>query len=516
MYRDRKEQLRRLESEEFDLLIIGGGATGCGIAFDAALRGYHVGLIEQGDFASGTSGRSTKLIHGGLRYLEQAVTKFDFSKLQLVKEALAERKRVLNIAPHLAHPLAIIIPFYKFYEKFYYGLGIKNYERLAGNRSVGKSRFLSSKEVISYLPHIRAEGLRGGILYYDGQFNDARYNVSLALSAIDHGAAVCNYLRFTDFEKEQGKITGVKVQEKFSGNQFSISTKNVINATGPFSDTIRLKDDPKKSPLIRTSSGTHILLKQMYTPNKGGLLIPKTEDGRLLFLLPWEGGTLVGTTDEPTTITDHPEPTKGEIDYLLHHLNTYLSSTVKEKDILASWSGIRPLIHKSNSPFTKELSRDYTIEKSPSGLYSIYGGKWTLYRIMAEKLLNQLVKDNRLFFREDCHTASTKIIGGDYKADELMKNLTKHFGIDQDCAEHLIHSYGGMALKIAQIAIDGYHRRLVEGYPYIEAEVIYCLEHELTCSDEDFLFRRLSLGRLNKKVADQAKKRVIELMDEKR
>jgi glycerol-3-phosphate dehydrogenase len=506
---NRKQLLERLTGETFDILIIGGGSVGAGVAVDASTRGYKVALIEAEDFASKTSGKSTKLVHGGVRYLENAFKKLDYHEYTLVQEALVERMTLLSIAPHLTKKLPIVIPFYHWYEKIYYGLGVKVYEWMAGNKNIGRGKFLSAKEVKQNLPHIQSEGLKGGVLYYDGQFDDNRMNVSLALTALEKDAVVVNYAEFTEFYKIEGGIQGVEAVDKLSGESLSIKARVVVNAAGPFSDAIRKKDDPSIPPVIRGSSGTHLLLDQQFTPEGMGLLIPKTSDGRVLFLLPWQGSTLLGTTDDPCSIEQHPQPTDEDIDYLLEHINRYLDKKVTRGDVLAEWTGIRPLIEQSNIQATGKLSRDFHIEESPSGLYSIYGGKWTLYRKMAEEFMDTVIGKGYLEDKGPSKTASSPLVGAEGYCDELSQQLK---GVDADVAEHLAQSYGDRAEKVIEYALSGFGNRLVEGYPYIEAEVVYAVKHELAQTAVDVLYRRLQIGLLNQEATNQAYPRVVEIM----
>lgn len=483
---------------------------GTGIAVDASCRGYKVALIEAEDFASETSGKSTKLVHGGVRYLEKAFKDLDYHQYTLVHEALHERNTFLSNAPHLARELPIIIPFYRWIDKFYYGLGVKVYEWMAGKNNIGRGEFLSANEVKKRLPHLKGEGLKGGVTYYDGQFDDNRMNVSLALTALENGSVVVNYTEFVDFIKENSSINGVEARDKVSGKSFSINAKVVINATGPFTDAIRRKDQQHAEPVLQGSSGTHILLDKEFTPQKTGMLIPKTEDGRVLFLLPWQGGTLLGTTDDPCEIQHHPIPHKEDIEYLLEHMNRYLDRQLSSDDVLASWTGIRPLIKESGVSTTEKISRDFQIELSESGLYSIYGGKWTLYRKMAEDLVDRVIYDGVIEGKGPSVTATTKIVGGEGYSGNLVEQLK---GIDPDVKEHLTRSYGDRADKVMEYVRQGYGERLVEEYPFLEAEVLYSKEYELAQTPEDILQRRMSLGLLDEKATQQAYPRVAVLMD---
>jgi len=320
----REDLLPRLKTDEpFDMLVIGGGATGCGIALDAASRGLKVALVEKNDFSEGTTSRSTKLLHGGVRYLEMAVKHLDKSQYRLVRDALKERGILLRLAPHLSNTLPLVTPLYRWMEVPYILSGLKLYDFLAGSAGIGNSRLLGRAEALKRFPMLHSEGLKAGVLYYDGQFNDARMAVCIAVTAAQHGAVIVNHVGVTDLIKEESKVAGVRVSDSVTGESWNVQARTVVNATGPFTDNVRLMDDPTSRPMLEVSSGIHILLDKRFAPPDTGLLIPKTEDGRVLFVLPWEGHALVGTTDEPARVEEHPCPSREEISYLLRHICRY-------------------------------------------------------------------------------------------------------------------------------------------------------------------------------------------------
>lgn len=506
MIPSREKQLDRLRSEKFDILIIGGGATGSGLALDAATRGYKVALVEAGDFASGTSSRSTKLIHGGVRYLEDAVKHLNRSQFNLVRDSLHERSTLLKIAPHLTRILPIFTPAYSLWEKGYFGMGMKLYDLLSGSGKLKNCRFVSKEESLQLFPNLKQEGLKGGILYYDGQFDDARMNVSLILTAVSYGAVVANYLPVVQVNKTEEKITSVTVKENFLGQEWEIKATLFVNAGGPFADEIRRLDDPQASPILKGSAGTHILLDRKHCPADTGFLIPKTSDGRVLFILPWQGSTLLGTTDIPTKILRDPRPSEEEIQFLVDHYNKYMRKPITKGEIKSSWTGIRPLICEGKEVHTASLSRDFKIDVSPSKLYSIAGGKWTTYRKMAADLLDTAIKNQDLPQKGPCITEKTFLIGanGEIKLDA--------HDLDKDVIEHLIHSYGDQANEVLKIAQKGYKRRLALGYPYIEAEAIYGIRREYACTEMDILARRTRLYTLDQKAAKAALPRVTQLL----
>ncbi len=501
----RAEHIERLKTETFDLVIIGGGATGAGAVLDAASRGLKVALIERADFASGTSSKSTKLVHGGVRYLEQAFKTFDMEHLALVREALAERKTVLSIAPHLTRALPLLIPLYKRWQIPYYFVGLWLYDLLAGFRSIGRSHFLSVKKINRRFPALNTDGMTGGIVYYDGQFNDARMNVELVMTATQHGAAVANYVRVDTLEKQDGTLHGCQVTDTISGESFSIQAKGVINATGPFADTIRTMDDSEAQPMVRTSSGTHIMVPGTVCPDDLGMLIPKTSDGRVIFVLPWQGVTLIGTTDDDAPLTDNPQPTEEEILFLLKQVNGYFKTELKRRDVMAAWTGLRPLVSKTPGGSTASLSRSHVIHTSDSGLMTITGGKWTTYRNMAEDVVDAAVKQFGLS-ASPCQTATTTLIGGEGYSEALSETLAREHDLEAEVAIHLADTYGGRAHAVLALAGEDERlmQRLCDHHPYIAAEALYALRYEMAQTLDDVLARRLRLRFIDEEAAEHA------------
>ncbi len=510
----RSQQIERMKSDSFDLLVIGGGATGAGIALDGVTRGLKVALVERDDFASGTSSRSTKLIHGGVRYLEQAVLKLDKDQYHLVRDALAERATLLKLAPHLSQPIALLTPLYSWWMVPYFRVGLKMYDWLAGKQNLRPSKFLSRKAALKNFPMLKAKGLCGGVLYYDGQFDDSRMNVTLAMTSLDHGGAVANHLSVVKLLEESGKLVGARINDEFSHEEFDLCAKVVINATGPFADTIRHLEDPEAKPLLKASSGIHIVLHKDFSPPATGLLIPKTEDGRVLFLLPWLGHTLVGTTDNPAKVEVNPKPSEADIDYILRHLKKYFNIPVKRKDILATWSGLRPLVSDPKAHDTAKLSRDHVVHVGPKGLITITGGKWTTYRKMAEDAVNQAIKLKRLSTQKSSQTQNTLLRGAADYSGKLPEALQKKFGLDSDIAFHLARAYGGKAHDVAEYCLKGYEKRLVANHPYIEAEILYAAHEEMAMTAVDLLARRTRLTFLDAAAARKALPRVIELLSQ--
>lgn len=487
---------------------------GGGIALDAATRGLQVALVEGGDFSSGTSSCSTKLIHGGVRYLERAFTHLDFREFFLVSQTLKERHTLLRIAPHLTRVIPIVIPVYSWIEAAYYMFGIKVYELLAGKRRVGLSSFLSKKEVMNTFPDIDSTNLKGGVQLFDGQFDDARMNVTIILTALKHGATAANYVEVIGFESEGGRITSALVRDNLSGETFGIKSKVFVNATGPLSYETRKLDNPKVKQVVGGSVGTHILLEGKYTPFDKGLLIPRTTDGRVLFLLPWKGFTLVGTTDVPIEIRRDPKPSTEEIHYLIDHLKDQLGIEITESQIKASWAGIRPLV-SSDQGETSRVFRGFKIIRDPSGLYSLIGGKWTAYRKMAEKLLDEFLDGKEIEGVRPCVTENTMLLGGEGYSPRLAESLSKEFGLEKDIALHLAQSYGDKAIDVIRLSESlDLRGRIVERYPYLLGEIIYAVRNEMACTALDILYRRTRLAALDQESALSAIPKVIALMAE--
>lgn len=508
----RQALLEQLKTGDFDLLVIGGGATGAGIALDAATRGLKVALVERDDFASGTSSRSTKLIHGGVRYLEQAVKKLDKGQWNLVRDALHERATVIKLAPHLAHPLPLVTPLYNWFGIPYYRIGLKMYDWLAGKSNLKPSRYLRAKDAKKSFPMLKAKGLRGGVLYYDGQFDDARMNVTIAMTAIQQGATVLNHVEVADLRKENSRLVGATVRDRFTGEAFPVKAKVVVNATGPFCDHIRQMDDPKAPKMLSASSGIHIVLDKRFSPPATGLLIPKTEDGRVLFLLPWLGHTLVGTTDNPAKIESNPKPTDEDIEYILRHIQQYFDVPVSRQDVLSAWSGLRPLVSNPKASDTAGLSRDHIVHVSDSGLLTVTGGKWTTYRKMALDAVDHAIKVGHLAPLGPSRSEVVPLMGAVGFSEDLPERLQKEFGLPEDVARHLAKAYGALAREVATLAREGYGQRLAEAHPYLEAEVLYGIRREMGYTVTDVLARRTRLAFLDIGSARRALPRVLEIM----
>ncbi|MFB3902640.1 MAG: FAD-dependent oxidoreductase [Acidobacteriota bacterium] len=410
------------ERRRWDLLVIGGGASGLGVALEAVTRGYRTLLVEQHDFSKGTSSRSTKLIHGGVRYLRQG-------NFTLVRDALRERGRLIRNAPQLVHDLAFVVPLYRWRDFGFYGPGLKLYDLLAGRLSLGKSRILSRLETIKRLPGIKTQGLKGGVLYHDAQFDDSRLAISLAQSITALGGVVANYVQVVSLLKAGRKTMGAVVKDVLSGEVYEVAARVTVNATGIFADRIRRLDDASESPVLAASQGTHIVLDSSFLPASTALMVPKTEDGRMLFAIPWHKRLLIGTTDVPLEeVSLEPVPLAEEVDFLLRHAAQYLSKAPQASDILSMFAGIRPLVSTKQGP-TSRLSRDHQILLSNSGLVSLVGGKWTTYRKMGEDAVNAVEKTGGIERRRGGGTYDLRIEGaenggGGEPAERLHHSLT--------------------------------------------------------------------------------------------
>lgn len=462
-------QRLRQESTPWDILIIGGGATGLGAAVDAAARGYRVALVEQHDFAKGTSSRSTKLLHGGVRYLKQG-------NVSLVRDAVRERGLACRNAPHLSKRLGFIIPAYKWNDKFFYGAGLMLYDRLAGQLSLGRSRVLSREDTMERLPTVRDDRLRGGILYYDGQFDDARMAISLARTAADRGAVILNYARVSGLILEEGRVRGVELQDEETGDQLNVRAKCVINAAGVFSDGIRKMESDSAQPMLVASQGSHLVLPREYLPGEDALMVPKTEDGRVLFALPWQNRVILGTTDVAVDGASlEPRPLEDEIEFLLEHAGKYLKEAPGRSDILSAFSGLRPLVSAPGGKSTSSLSRDHTIVTSEGGLVTILGGKWTTYRKMAADVVDRAERVAGLPHRP-CATRFLQLRGGD--EDGAERASLAIYGSDARHVEELLRASPELGRPL--------HPRL----DILWGQVAWAARHEMARTVEDVLSRR--------------------------
>ncbi|AQG81939.1 glycerol-3-phosphate dehydrogenase/oxidase [Spirosoma montaniterrae] len=509
---DRQKNVERLRQELFDICIIGAGASGAGAALDAALRGYRVALVDRGDFSGETSARSTKLIHGGVRYLEQAVKNFDLAQLKQVRHGLAERRTVLRNAPHLAHPLALLTPVFSAFEGLYISIGLQLYSFFARHDSFPQGRWLSKKEAFAKSPMLTPR-MHSAVLYYDGQLNDARYALALTHSADEAGAAVANYVAVTGFDKKDGMLTAATVQDELTGETFTIRAKLFLNCTGPYSDAVRLLANPTLDRRIRPSKGVHIVLPRETLNSDCAILIPKTSDGRVVFAIPFEDKVFVGTTDDDyRDLNSEPVLEPAEVDYLLETLQPYLAKTPDRSAVQSGFGGIRPLIVSSRAD-TKTLLRDHEVEHDPqSGLLSLLGGKWTTYRLMAQdaidrvgEILSQTAKGS---------TETHYLVGGEnYRFDDWA-TLQSRYNLPADVCQHLMRTYGTRAERVAQLTHEQPElaERLTDNQPFIAAEVVYQVRQEMAMTPRDVLARRWRLELADWQLTAQITPKIAHLM----
>lgn len=509
---NRKKNWERLRKETFDVCIIGAGASGAGAALDAALRGYRVALIDQGDFAGETSSRSTKLIHGGVRYLEQAIKKLDLAQLKQVRHGLAERRTVIRNAPHLAHPLAILTPVFSWFEGMYMTIGLTLYDFISGHDSFPKGRWLNKTQALDKSPRLTRQ-MHSAVLYYDGQFNDARYALALTHSADEAGAAVLNYVALTNFGHEGKRIKTATVRDQITGETIDVKAKVFLNCTGPYSDAVRLLANPTLDQRIRPSKGVHIVLPRETLDSEYAILIPKTEDGRVVFAIPFGDKVFVGTTDNDYADLKHePVLEPSEVDYLLETLQPYLDKTPDRADVQAGFGGIRPLIVSSRAD-TKTLLRDHEVEQDDtSGLLSLLGGKWTTYRLMAQDAIDRVAELLKSSVRSK--TETHYLVGGENYRFEDWQMLQKKYDLPVDVCQHLMRTYGNRAEHVAELAQQNptLAEKLTDSQPFINAEVVYQVREEMAVTLRDVLARRWRLELSDWQVTAQLAPQVADFM----
>ncbi|KAG1849901.1 DAO-domain-containing protein [Suillus subalutaceus] len=463
------------DDAQFDILVIGGGATGAGVAVDAASRGLRVALVEREDFASGTSSKSTKLVHGGVRYLQKAIFELDYEQYKLVREALRERRVFLQTAPYLSHMLPIMLPIYKYWQVPYYWSG----------KTMESSYLMSKGKALEQFPMLKSDGLVGAVVYYDGQHNDSRMNLALILTAIKAGATAANYCGVTSLRKDPttGLITGARVKDYIAGGEFDVKAKVIINATGPYTDSILSLSTPTHKSIVRASSGVHIALPSYYAPKGMGLLDPATSDGRVVFFLPWEGGVVAGTTDDPYDMRAHIKPQEekdaylsgddilpreSEIQWVMDEVRGYLSGDIKVRrgDVLSAWSGLRPLISSGTAGGTEGLVRSHIVKVDEGGMVTIAGGKWTTYRAMAEEAVDEAIEvcPGLKAKAWKCQTQELRLVGSEGWDRNMFIGLIQRYGLHPEVAQHLSSSYGSQAWTLlsstTQMAVLDPHRPL--------------------------------------------------------
>ncbi|KAG8214396.1 FAD dependent oxidoreductase-domain-containing protein [Butyriboletus roseoflavus] len=524
--RERKRDEEGGRGDVFDVLIIGGGATGAGVAVDAASRGLRVALVERNDFSSGTSSKSTKLVHGGVRYLQKAVMELDYEQYKLVREALHERRIFLQTAPYLSHMLPIMLPLYKYWQVPYYYAGCKMYDILAGKENMESSYLMSKGKALELFPMLKSEGLVGAVVYYDGQHNDARMNVALIMTAVKLGATVANYCGVTELHKNaQGKLVGAKVKDELTGWEFNVRAKGIINATGPYADAILSLDKPSHRPIVRPSSGVHITLPAYYAPARMGLLDPATSDGRVIFFLPWQGGVVAGTTDTPAKVNAQGEevtPSEEDVRWVIDEVRGYLSSDIKVRrgDVLSAWSGLRPLISAGSEGGTEGLVRNHLVRVDPSGLITIAGGKWTTYRAMAEETVDRAVEMFRVARQGQWGMPNG---GTEARRKRRMESKHVHRARSKSTSSIIIHRGSRKTMGTAPGRCARLPSRRANNGPYTACGSLQTIRtsrlkssmrrvHEYACTAIDVLARRTRLAFVDAQAALAALPHVIDIM----
>ncbi|CCE90338.1 glycerol-3-phosphate dehydrogenase TDEL_0B02090 [Torulaspora delbrueckii] len=561
----REDLLSKLsKTDQFDVLVIGGGATGTGCAVDAATRGLNVALVEMHDFASGTSSKSTKMAHGGVRYLEKAVFQLSKAQLDLVIEALNERGHMLNTAPHLCKILPIMIPVYTYWQIPYFYVGCKMYDLFAGSQNLKNSYLLTKRQAADIAPMLDPTTLKAGLVYHDGSFNDSRMNTALAVTAIENGATVLNYMEVKQLikDKETGKVQGALVTNRETGEQFTVKAKVTVNATGPYSDKLLQMDenkDGKPDPtkplpnatistkvavenpkMVVPSAGVHIILPSFYCPREMGLLDVKTSDGRVMFFLPWQGKVLAGTTDIPMKqVPQTPTAAESDIQDILQELQHYIKFPVKREDVLSAWAGIRPLVidprksQGNTGGSTQGLVRSHLCFTTDNGMVTIAGGKWTTYREMAEETINEVVKVGK-FNVKPCITRKLKLSGAENWNPNLAALLAQKYHLSGAMSNHLSENYGTRAPLICEmfqedernqlpVTFGGRENVTVYGnvnfdsfrYPFTIGELNYSVDYEYTRTALDFLMRRTRFAFLDARQALDAVEGTVTVMGDK-
>jgi glycerol-3-phosphate dehydrogenase len=511
--KQRSETIQEAPRTTYDVCVIGGGASGAGCALDSQLRGFKTILVDAGDFGSGTSTASTKLIHGGLRYLQQAVTEFDMAQYRVVRLALRERRLMMNNAPYLSRACEFAVPCYSLLDAAYYDLGVKLYDWLSGDASLAPSRFVNRTKSLARMPGLKGQDLFGTVVYSDGQFDDARYNLALVQSCVALGGEALNYARLLEFETDtEGRLIAASIEDGLSKQRFKVAARVFLNATGPFSDQVRALAGNANERII-LSRGVHILLPLPEEFGNEALLIPKTDDGRVIFAIPWQGRLLVGTTETESTLDTQLIVTREEAEFLLRHVNRYLSRGFDIGDIVSAIAGLRPLVRSRSSRETKKLIRDYEIEVDRrSGLISVLGGKWTVYRAMAEDAINKVqrlltgrITDSRtqyhmLFGAEDEDAGIEALLAIYHVPRSTIRHITDKFGSRRTHILDLMRQDGSLVSPI------------IHGSPHTQAEVVYSVREEMAVSVEDILSRRLGLQFYDWRLAAKAAPVVAEIL----
>jgi len=490
---DRNKMLQNIEDRQgfWDIIVIGGGATGLGTAIEAASRGYTTLLLEQHDFSKGTSSRSTKLVHGGVRYLQQG-------NVSLVLEALYERGLLLHNAPHLVRNQSFIVPNYAWWSGPFYGVGLKVYDLLAGRHGFGPSKVLSKDETLKHIPTLETTDLHGGVIYYDGQFDDSRLAINLAQTVVDLDGTVINYMKVTGLIKKNNTVNGVVAKDIETGKESEIFAHVVINATGIFTDSVLKMDDPKADNILSLSQGVHIVLDKVFMPGDSAIMVPHTEDGRVLFAVPWHNRVIIGTTDTPVDKpTLEPRAFEEEIEFLLKYAARYMTKDPTRRDVLSVFTGIRPLVSLSHDKDTAQISRDHQVIVSRSGLVTVTGGKWTTYRRMGEDAIDQAA-----------------LVAGLDERESKTKNLRLHGWLKHIDPDDPLSCYGSDSVYVGKLIEQDPElgERLHQDLPYIRAEVVCGVRNEMARTVEDILARRMRALLLDARASIETAPEVARIM----
>jgi len=494
--KSRVEELKNISGQQFDLCVIGGGATGSACALDAQLRGIRTVLLEAGDFAGATSSAATKIIHGGVRYLEEAIKGADLQEYHVLVRALHERVRMLENAPHLTRKLEFLVPSFHWLDVAYLDIGLKIYDWVAGSAGISPSKFISREETLRRMPQLNRDGLLGSVEYADGQFDDARYNLALVHTFTRAGGQALNHCRVTDFHRDSaGCLSGVVAVDQICDAKFNVTSRSIVNATGPASDLVRQMASPSVPERMRLSKGSHILFPLDLFPTDDAMLVPKTEAGSVLFAVPWGGRLLVGTTEREVAPGDDLYVTEEEITYMLRQLNKYLAKPLQLSDVVAGFAGARPLVSAGEGGSTEKIARDDVIEVDPnSGLISIMGGKWTTHRAMAEDTINAVQKALGVAVSES-PTRAHVLHGGDGFTSDLWEKLVRIYPVSKETAQHLAARFGTAARDVLELTRTNpdLAQALIPGSAQIQAEVVYGVREELAANIEDLISRRIGL-----------------------
>ena len=489
----RKDALAAAVNGDFDVCVIGGGATGAGCALDSQLRGLDTILLDAGDYASAASSASTKLVHGGVRYLEQAVKGLNLEEYRMVKSALRERQYMLSNAPYLAHASHFLVPVYSWSKALYYLVGMKMYDAVAGKGNLFPSSFLSREETLKRMPGLNAKGLRGAVSYSDGQFDDARYDLALVETFVESGGIALNYLRVKSFaHNEIGKLSAVEARDEVSGEELLVRAKKFVNATGTGADKVRAMASPGLTSRMRPSKGVHLLFPAEAFPGTDALLVPHTEDGRVIFAVPWQERLLVGTTDDEVNAATRMLVEINEAEYLLRQLNPYLAAPLRREQVVCGLAGLRPLVAAHGGGETSKLIRDHEVEVDrTSGLISILGGKWTTHRLMAEDTIDAVQREMGTSVSA-CLTKQHPLAGAVGYDEHFSSKLEREYALPEDVARHLAGKFGTRALEVRKLLRENpkWKERIAPELPAIQAEIVYCIRNEMAETIEDLLARR--------------------------